>query len=362
MFTGGKVVPSARITIDGGVIVSVEPVTGAESESLLVPGFVDVHVHGGDGSDFMDGTEEAAGRIAAMHAREGTTALAATTLSASRGDVSAAIRAARGIAEVPSRGAAIVALHLEGPYIDPARAGAQSRDAIRRPDETELSEWISLAGSLPIIMTIAPNVDGAIELIRKFSDRVIFSIGHTGATFAEASAAIDAGARHATHLFNAMSGLGHREPGATGAVLSQPHVYAELIADGHHLHPVVLRIAAQQMAGRAVLITDAMRACGMAEGTYKLYDYDVSVADGAARLADGTLAGSVLTMAGAVCNMVELASLPLESVVPMASEVPARLLNLSDRGTITPGKRADIVQLDDRMRVRRVWIGGEEIS
>jgi N-acetylglucosamine-6-phosphate deacetylase len=191
---------------------------------------------------------------------------------------------------------------------------------------------------------------------------VLFSIGHTSADHATTAAALEWGATHFTHLFNAMTGLGHREPGVVGAALAAVDATAELIADGIHVHPVVLNIVARMMTNRVTLITDAMRACGLAEGTYKLYGHDVTVADGAARLADGTLAGSVLTMARAVQNMVELAGLPLESVLPLASEVPARLLGIADRkGRIDTGYDADLVMLSEKFELERVVCRGDAI-
>lgn len=363
-FVDGEIRDDVRITVDDDVIADVD--SGARSsaglgEGLLVPGFVDLHVHGGDGADFMDADEEAARRICAVHAQHGTTSLAATTLSGSRQHISAAVQTARAVAAQGGNGARIAAIHLEGPYIDADHAGAQDRASIREASPRELTEWLEAAGDLPLLMTIAPETRGAMALIRSFRDRIRFSIGHTAADYATAAAAIGAGVVHATHLFNAMPGLHHRHPGVIGAIATHPDVTAELIADGHHLHPSVLRMAAMLLRDRAVLVTDAMRACGREEGTWRLYEHEVQVRDGAARLKDGTLAGSVLTMARAVCNMVELAAVPLEMVIPMASAVPARALGL-DCGRIARGKRADLVLLGPRWEVRRVWVAGREIS
>jgi N-acetylglucosamine-6-phosphate deacetylase len=175
--------------------------------------------------------------------------------------------------------------------------------------------------------------------------------------------AIEWGAAHFTHLFNAMTGLNHREPGVVGAALASAHATAELIADGIHVHPAVLRIAALMLPKRIALVTDAVRACGMPEGSYKLYGHDISVARGAARLADGTLAGSTLTMQRAVQNMVELAGLPMEMVVPLATEVPARILGGRERkGKLLAGYDADVVVLTEKFEVERVLVRGERIS
>jgi N-acetylglucosamine-6-phosphate deacetylase len=212
------------------------------------------------------------------------------------------------------------------------------------------------------MMTIAPEIDGARGLIEHFRDLVYFSIGHTAADYGEAVNAIEWGARHFTHLFNAMTGLNHREPGVVGAALVSTKATAELIADGIHVHPAVLRIAALMMPRRIALVTDAVRACGMPEGSYKLYGHDISVAQGAARLADGTLAGSTLTMQRAVQNMVELAGLPMEMVVPLATEVPARIVGARERkGKLSPGFDADVVVLTEKFEIERVIVRGERV-
>jgi N-acetylglucosamine-6-phosphate deacetylase len=365
-FRDGRICETV-VALRDGVIERVEEGThpGAAAErfdGVLVPGFVDVHVHGGAGADFMDGDEDATRSILAHHVRHGTTALAATTLSASRDDLIGALRAIRRVADAAEPGiAAIAGVHLEGPYINAAFAGAQDRSSLRDPDAEELEALLEAVGPLPAIMTIAPELPGALELIRRFSGRITFSIGHTAADHATAVKALELGASHFTHLFNAMTPLHHREPGVVGAALASRTATAELIADGIHLAAPVIRIAVNGMPSRIALVTDAMRACGLKDGTYKLYDYDVRVADGAARLTDGTLAGSVLTMETAVRNAVVLAGLPLEAVIPLSTEVPARLLGLGARkGRIAAGCDADLVLLDDELRVARVFVAGVE--
>lgn len=364
-FVDGALRDDILIHIDRGVIVDVEQSTHVPADAervrgILAPGFVDVHVHGGDGADFMDAHDEATEKILAFHARHGTTALAATTLSASRADLRAAVES---IARIGlASGAEIVAIHLEGPYINADRAGAQDRGSIRAADIGELAALISEAPRMRWLVTVAPEVEGARGLIEHFRDRVLFSIGHTAADHALAVAALEWGATHFTHLYNAMTGLHHRDPGVVGAALTSVSATAELIPDGVHVHQAALRVAVNAMPHRIALVTDAMRACGLAEGTYKLYDYDVTVADGAARLADGTLAGSVLTMSDAVKNMIELAGLPVETVLPLATEVPARIAAVADRkGKIEGRYDADVVLLNERFEVERVWVRGEAI-
>jgi N-acetylglucosamine-6-phosphate deacetylase len=367
-FVRGSIQDDTLITIADGTLVEVEQTSSIPSDAettsaLIVPGLVDLHVHGADGADFMDGDEESNGRILAFHARHGTTALAATTLSASRGDLESAVEA---IARSGGRrrSAEVVAIHLEGPYINAEKAGAQDRGSIRPADIQELAALISEAPRLKWIVTIAPEIEGAMALIEHFRDRVTFSIGHTNATFSEAVAAVEMGASHFTHLFNAMTPLRHREPGVVGAALLEVDTTVELIADGIHVHKAVLHIAATTMPHRVALVTDAMRACGLGDGTYKLYGKEVVVADGAARLADsGALAGSVLTMARAVKNMVELAGVPIERVLPLATSIPARVAGVGDRkGKIESGYDADLLLLDDRLEVERVYVRGEALE
>jgi N-acetylglucosamine-6-phosphate deacetylase len=367
-FVDGAFRDDILITIEDQVIVDVAqaarvPADAEQVKGIIVPGFIDVHVHGGDGADFMDAHEDATARILAFHGKHGTTAVAATTLSSSRSDLHNAVESiARVCAERPA-GAEIVGVHLEGPFINRERAGAQDLHSMRPADIHEVAALIAQAPRLRWIITVAPEIEGARGLIEHFRDRVLFSIGHTSADHATSVAAVEWGALHFTHLYNAMTGLHHRDPGVVGAALTSVDSTAELIADGIHVHPAALRVAVHGMPHRIALITDAMRACGLADGTYKLYEYDVTVADGAARLSDGTLAGSVLTMDAAVKNMIELAGLPAETVIPMATETPARIAAVADRkGKIERRYDADLVVMNERFEVERVWARGHELG
>lgn len=363
-FIDGALRSGVEIELDGATIRRVGSAGSAGYDDVILPGFIDLHVHGGDGADFMDGSSDAARKVLAFHARHGTTALAATTLTAPNAETR---RALRGIVDaaihVEDRSAEVVGVHLEGPYVNPQFAGAQNREALRLPSTRELEQFIAICGKLPLIMTIAPELPGAIQMIAAYRDRVIFSIGHSGATYAEAVAGVEAGAKHFTHLFNAMTPLHHREPGVVGAALVSPDTTFELIADGHHVHRAVLRAFAQSLNSRAVVVTDAMRACGMPPGSYKLFEHDVTVADGAARLGDGTLAGSVLTMFDAVKNMIELAGLPVEMVIPLATTNPAARLGIATRkGKIAAGYDADFVITTPDLQLKQVIVRGEAIS
>jgi len=366
-FVRGSIQDDALITIDDGAIVSVEqtrdvPRDAARTAALIVPGFIDIHIHGGDGADFMDADERANARILTFHARHGTTAMMATTLSGSVADLENAVAAlARSSDE---RGAEIVGIHLEGPYINRERAGAQDVASIRPADIHEIDSLLQRAPHLQWMITFAPEVEGARALVERFRDRVVFSIGHTSADYAETVAALDWGATHFTHLFNAMTGMHHREPGVVGAALVSRQATAELIADGTHVHPAILNIAATTIPHRIALITDAIRACGLADGTYTLYGSEVEVKEGEARLKNGgALAGSTLTMHEAVRNMIELAGLPIERVIPMATEVPARIAGVRDRkGMIDRGYDADLVLLDKKLEIERVIVRGKDVA
>jgi N-acetylglucosamine-6-phosphate deacetylase len=368
-FIGGEIRERTLITVEDQQIVDIRiepqaPPDAAVVHDLIVPGFIDIHVHGGDGADFMDGAEEAVGHVASFHARHGTTALAATTLSGSRADLHGAIAAIARATRSTRQSAEICGIHLEGPYINAKRAGAQNVASIRPADIHEIGALLNEAPQVRWMVTIAPEIEGARALIEHFRGRIVFSIGHTSADYGEAVAALEWGATHFTHLFNAMTGMHHREPGVVGAALVSIDATAELIADGIHVHPAVLHVAARAMPNRIALITDAVRAAGMPEGSYKLYEHQFTVsATGAARLEDGTLAGSTLTMRRAVQNMVELAGLPIEMVIPMATEVPARILGVSDRkGKIARGYDADLVALTPRFEVSRVFVRGRELA
>lgn len=364
-FVGGRLQPNVTITLDRQFIASVDLTgehQGNADDNLIVPGFIDLHVHGADGADFMDGSVEAVQTVTAAHLRYGTTALAATTLSASHEDTNMAIDSimkAKGAAI--AQGAEIVAIHLEGPFINRGKAGAQHPESIRPADLREVEAWLSRAPDLRWIMTVAPEIPGVITLIEHFRHQMLFSIGHTAATYSDTVLAIEAGARHFTHLFNAMPPLHHREPGAIGAALITPEITAELIADGIHVHPAVLNLAIRTLDRRAILVTDAMRACGMPDGLYKLYSQDVTVKNGAARLADGTLAGSTLTMIDALRNLVELAGIPIDKAIPATSEIPARVAGVSNRkGCIEAGYDADLVVMNRKFEISSVYAAGHE--
>ena len=336
------------------------------ADFLVLPGFVDVHVHGGGGADFMHGTADAARQIARTHARFGTTSLLATTLTASREATDAAISAVRSVIEAgPSDGEArVLGIHLEGPYICLAKRGAQPAAFVRPPDAQEFARWLKLGWGIIRKITLAPEIAGAEEVIRlAASKNITASLGHTNATAAEVEAAIGWGVTSATHVFHAMTGLHHREPGAAGASLARPEVVCEVIADGVHLAPLVVRlVAAAKGPHGVVLITDAIEGAAMPDGQYTLGGVPVFVQNGTAAFADGTLAGSVLTMNAAFTNLRRFApAVSLPDAARMSSGNALRQTGLdSERGAIAPGLAADLVVLDPETgEVEATLVGGK---
>jgi N-acetylglucosamine-6-phosphate deacetylase len=341
-------------------------------DRLIAPGFVDLHAHGAGGRDFMSGSVADVGEALRIHARHGTTSMLPTTVTASRERTSAALRAiaeamrlqsddADGGGKFP-RGADILGVHLEGPYINPKRAGGQDPEWIRPFDPAEYEEWASLA---PIRMiTLAPELPGAEAFIRHVAgSSVRVSAGHTDATLDEMERAMRWGVSHLAHFGNAMRGLHHREPGTVGAGLLYPALTVELIADGIHVHPDMLRLTYRvKGSDRIALVTDASVLCGSPDGTYRLGGREVVVKEGAIRLGDGTLKGSNLTMDRAVRNMLAL-GVPVEDVWRMAAENPARWIGFGHRkGRIEPGMDADLVVLDRDFNVCRTFVRGEAID
>ncbi len=348
--------------------LSTATLTGAEviegKDKFIAPGYIDIHVHGGGGSDVMDGDYEAINQIAIAHSHFGTTSFLPTTMTMSKDKI---IRSLRSICEAVKKGTAgaeILGIHMEGPYINPEKKGAQKEEEIKKISIEEFLEFNQASGNLIRLVTIAPEMPGAIGLIKYlYKQGIIASVGHSNATYVQTQAGIQAGLSHVTHTFNAMRGLHHREPGVVGAALTSPELTVEVIADGIHIHPIVLKILTKIKEGeKIVLITDSMRAAGLKEGTYDLGGQEVIVAKGQARLKDGTLAGSVLTMDKAVKNMVNKVGIQLPKVVQMASFNPAKCLGIDDKkGSLEPGKDADIVILNKNLETELTVVAGKVV-
>lgn len=324
---------------------------------LLLPGFIDCQVNGGGDLLFNDApTPETLRRIAAAHRRYGTTGLLPTLISDSRETMAAAIAAvdAAIAAGVPG----VLGIHLEGPYLAPARRGAHDARHFHSPDAAD----IALAASLkhgPTLLTLAPEQVSDVALQALLQHGVIVAAGHTAASYAELSQAFARGVRGVTHLFNAMTPLTGREPGAVGAALDHADSWCGLINDGHHVHPASLRTAIRaKPRGRCFFVTDAMPSVGGENDHFMLAGQQVQVRDGRCINEQGALAGSALDMLTAVRNGVEMLGLPLAESVRMASTYPAEFLGLSDRGRIAAGCAADFVVLDDGWQIHETWIGG----
>ena len=350
------------IEVDGGSDASTANGAGAP---YIAPGFIDVHVHGGGGADTMDGPDGVV-TLAAAHLAHGTTSILPTTITNPWDDV---IRALNGVREVMTAQRQdgelralpqVLGAHLEGPFISPDRLGAQPPFAL--PASPELVEQTLATGVLRVV-TLAPEIDGALAAARAFAGAgVRVSLGHTVASYEQVELVVEAvrdagGEVGFTHLFNAMSPLGSREPGVVGAALASSEVYAELILDLHHVHKASFIAALAAKSGRLMLITDGIRATGTAAAETELGGAPVIVRDGAARLADGTLAGSVLTLDRAFKNAVG-AGVPLHVAAQLTATVPAAYLGLEDRGALAVGKRADLLVLDGDLRPSEVYVGG----
>lgn len=393
--------PSSRTVISGAAVVTEEGTlndgvlvaegerivfTGTEAEYLkspysqenpehiradggyLLPGFVDIHVHGGYGGDFMDADPEGLRRITTFHGRNGTTSMLATTVTASKEAIGSVLRAVEDYrSQVPVvRGARLAGVHLEGPFISPKWPGAQNPAFIVPPRTDWLEEWHRTYPGLIRMVTLAPEWEQAPEAVRWLAAHgITAAAGHTDATYGEMTAAADQGLTHAVHTFNAMKGIHHREPGTAGAVLTDDRIRAEVIADGHHVHPACISMLARcKGPDGLVLVTDAISAAGLGPGTYQLGGLGVTVSDGTARLMEGgALAGSTLTMIGAFRFAVTKAGLGIEAASRAASGNPARAIGIGgETGSLAAGKLADLVLVSPELEIARVWVGGRELA
>lgn len=329
----------------------------------LAPGYIDLHTHGFGGYDVNTSTEADLLGMAAALPATGVTAFLPTIGSAAPAATRRQVeRAAAALRQSNEHAAAVAGIRLEGPFINRAKKGAQDESAIRPPDPDELAQLLWLA---PIrLVDFAPELDADFRLLRTLVGAgVVACVGHTAASYDDVLAAIDAGARHCTHLFNAMPPLEHRAPGAAGALLTDGRATVEIIADGVHVHPAVLRLAVAARGARGVaLVTDAMSAAGLPAGEYAFLGRNVVVRDGAVRQADGTLAGSILTMDRGVRNLVALAGIDWPDAIRMATATPASIAGLAEhKGSLAPGMDADLVALDGAGYVRRTWRAGRTV-
>lgn len=336
-------------------------------DAVIAPGYIDLHIHGSAGFDVMDDSPDALPAIERLLARHGVTSYYPTTVTAPVDKTLAALERLADAIECHVRDddttprTRPLGIHLEGPFISHARRGVHPPTDLLPPTLAMFDRFWQAARGHVRMMTIAPELDGALELIAEAARRgVCVSLGHSDATLAVAESGIAAGARHATHTFNAMRPLDHRDPGILGAVLTDSRLSADIIADGIHLDPAIVKLfATVKSADNTVLITDAISATGMPDGRYRLGSFDVDVKDGRCT-SDGKLAGSVLTMDRAVRNLAQFAEWPLAHAVSAATRNPARVAGLGSKGKLTPGSDADFVVLNQAGEVQRTFVGGVE--
>lgn len=354
------------IQVEEGKIVRTGPALPRKPEETavdcagytIVPGFVDVHIHGCDGADTCDGTPEALHTMARFLLAHGVTSFCPTTMTTGREVIEKTLLAAKDLHDTPLEdGAKVAGVNMEGPFISKERKGAQKEEDIVAPNFPLFQELFDLSGGLVKLVDVAPEQPGGQEFVKKAKELCTVSIAHTVSNYDQAKEAFDWGVTHATHLFNAMSGLHHRDPGVVGAVLDDGRVRGELICDGQHIHPAVLKTAFRVLGDRALIVSDSMRANGLPEGAaFDLGGQMVTVTGGKATLADGTIAGSVSNLHQEVKNLVSW-GVPFQQAVKSASLIPARAIGLDGEiGSIEPGKAADLVVLDQNLDIASVWV------
>lgn len=359
VYTEEGVLQNSGLLIENGKIQQVQSLVSEPTLTFpegyhMLPGFIDVHVHGLAGFDVMDGELHALRAMSAMLACEGTTSFLATTMTAPDKQIEKALTAVDEHCKTAYSGAEVLGVHLEGPFISISYAGAQAQGCIKAPDMALFSKWQALSNNRIKVVTLAPELSGAIAFIRHITEQnVVASIGHTDADAKTTLRAIEAGARHGTHVFNAMKGLHHREPGTVTPLLLHDKVSVEMIADHIHLHPMMLDLICRVKGeDRVMLITDAMRAKCLGDGNYNLGGQQVHVKNGEARLENGCLAGSLLTLPKALRHLLASTHCDLHAVSKMLSANPAKQLGIfNSKGSVAPGKDADLVVLNEEYDV-----------
>ncbi|MBQ5695151.1 MAG: N-acetylglucosamine-6-phosphate deacetylase [Clostridium sp.] len=360
-------IEKGSLLIENGIIKEINPSETNDSNSIdcnglyVSPGFVDVHIHGAGGHDTMDGTFEAINEISKTICKYGTTSFTPTTMTMSANDILKSMTSIKKAKLEGTDGAIVLGAHLEGPFISPSAIGAQNPNFLIAPSFENFKSMTGDAMDSVVSITMAPEVAGAKELASQLTDMGIrCSIGHTKATYEEAIEGIKCGFCHSTHLFNAMTGFTHREPGVVGATF-ESDITTETISDGIHISYPSLRIAYKQKGiDKTLLVTDAMCACGMPDGTYALGGQPVIVKNGAARLENGALAGSVLTLNKAVKNILDNSEYKLYEIIKMASYNGAKFCKVDDKkGQIKENFDADLVIFDENIDVKMTIVGGK---
>lgn len=354
------------VYINDGIFVDSLCDTAAEEvidgEGLYaIPGLIDVHLHGAMGYDFSDGTNEATEIIAKYEASQGVTAFTPATLALAEEELYNICKESKTYEN--THGAELLGIHLEGPFLSPGKKGAHAEEFLRKPDVNVFNRLNEASGDKIKIVTIAPDLEGAMEFIEELQDKTILSLGHSSANYSTAVTAFEKGACHVTHLYNAMAPMLHRDPGIIGAAADKDNCYVELISDGIHCHPSIIRSTFKLFGDdKIILISDSMRATGMTDGTYTLGGLVVNVVGNLATLKDGTIAGSATSLMNCLRKAVSF-GIPLESAVKCATMNPAKEIGVFDTmGSIASGKKANMVLLDKDLNILDVYIKGSKYT
>ncbi len=366
VYTPSEVIENGTVVVENGRIQSITPHTNRKTPVdatfidaaglLIVPGFIDLQLNGGFGHDFTQ-QPETIRQVAEQLPQFGVTSFLPTIITSPPETVAAAQAVLAQGPPAAFKGAVPLGLHLEGPFLNPAKKGAHEARWMKLPSLSTSHNWTP--DNQVRLVTLAPELPQAAELIQALTaNGVVVSAGHSMATYNEAQSAFDAGVRYGTHLFNAMPPLHHREPGLAGALLADERVIFGVIPDGIHVHPSLIKTVRQAAGQRMTLVTDAMAAMGMPPGRYQLGDFTVTVTETDSRLPDGTLAGSIVTMDAALRNLMRFTGCTLAEALPAVTRIPAQLLGLPNKGQLVPGADADLVLLSPDLQVQMVVVNG----
>lgn len=366
IFADGRFVRGGFCVENGRFAHVLEDVPGPAEDldgALVIPGLVDIHVHGCAGADFSDGDYAGLVRMARYLARRGVTSFAPASMTLPYDALDKAFHAAARLRrEGLADGARLMGIQMEGPFLSREKRGSQNPAYLRLPDWDRFLRLYDAAEGLLRIVDVAPELPGAVEFTRRASEKCRVSVAHTAAGYDQAAAAFDAGATHLTHLFNAMSGIHHRHPGPIGAASERENVTAELICDGIHVHPSAVRMAFRLFPGRICLISDALRCCGMADGSYSLGGQEILLSGGVARLTGGAIAGSAADLYQCMRRAVSF-GIPREQAVWAATALPARVIGReSETGAIADGRAADFVICGGELEPEAVYLGGKRLE
>ncbi|MBO5547081.1 MAG: N-acetylglucosamine-6-phosphate deacetylase [Bacteroidales bacterium] len=369
VFLDGEGFAPASFRVEDGVFTTILPPKASEPGDVdlggahVIPGLIDIHTHGNSGADFSDGDYDGLKKMAAFLARCGVTGFAPASMTLPYEVLGKAYATARQLVdEAPKDCARLLGINMEGPFFSEKKKGAQNAAYLRKPDFEAFRKLYDDCGGLIRIVDLAPELPGAADFAARASALCTVSAAHTDAGYEEARAMYEAGARHLTHLYNAMPSIHHRKPGVIGAASERDDVYAELICDGQHVHESAVRMAFKLFPGRICLISDALRCCGMPDGQYELGGQEVFLSGGIARLADGTIAGSAATLFECLHKAMEF-GIDRDTAIRAATINPARQLGCEDRfGSIAVGKQADFLVCDETLALRAVYLGGGKLN